>query len=917
MAEGGADTRRRTGGRGAALARRLIAPFRRFFNRRRTLILGTTIVVLCAAYHTDAVYLFFRDHLNHRVRKATDLDPLRSADRVAHSLDMVGWLKAMGKPLREGDLIDLRITDGDLKKLEKYAKRKPPRKRWLDAAIELDGAYHGARIKLHGTDILHFSGGKYSYTVKVDSTAAASLHFKRFKLIKAEDVDPTVIAVNRMAASMGLIAPAGRLVMLRINGKDHGHYYFVEDLRKEYLEREFGITNFALLQNVSDWTRKENVSTGGHHVSALDLYHGHLEAGEGPAYEKAVAVYRVLAERISEGDIAAVRERFDEDYMGRFLALLSLFNESHFISGDNLRLVYDLSRGKFYPVYRAETWGKGLNTQVFAQEDIFINTFPNYNKLLFRSRPLYITAPNAAIFKMLLADDGVRASRDTHLHRILTGRARFMEDLRTGRDASEPVFLRSSASRRESGIMRLEQDRIVKTMMDMARKYIDYGHIYGSYDSLAGKLHLAPDAFAGVHLVDTLTGGVERDLRGIGFDADLNITHRRIAIDARDGRFHPRNLLFVNAITGDTIRKGHVHINRIDAAPSVEQLNTLDMLAANGVGYDLRGDSLVLRPGTHVLRSTVIVSPDYSTHFPAGTVVELANGVSLVMNGNVTIGGTIARKVVFRNLDPAGAFGTVAIIGQDASSTTTIDHLSVSGGSETHVAGKLFTGQFAVYNSNATIRNSSFRNARGDDGINVKFSTVVLDSCVFADNLADQVDLDFCSGIVSNCVFSTSVPHHNGDGLDFSGSRVLVTGCAFSGFADKAVSVGERTEALLHGNRFTGNRSAITVKDGSVARAWGNTIEGGVRDYELYVKKPIFKAPLLEVVEAVAPERLGNMGGSVSVVAADELEAEREGFLSTHGKPAARVGTFGMPNEHRPRREKLPGSAPITAGPPP
>jgi len=44
--------------------------------------------------------------------------------------------------------------------------------------------------------------------------------------------------------------------MLRINNKDQVSYCFNEGITKGFLEREYGITKYAILTNITDWTRK-------------------------------------------------------------------------------------------------------------------------------------------------------------------------------------------------------------------------------------------------------------------------------------------------------------------------------------------------------------------------------------------------------------------------------------------------------------------------------------------------------------------------------------------------------------------------------------------------------------------------------------------------------------------------------------
>jgi len=144
--------------------------------------------------------------------------------------------------------------------------------------------------------------------------------------------------------------------------------------------------------------------------------------------------------------------------------------------------------------------------------------------------------------------------------------------------------------------------------------------------------------------------------------------------------------------------------------------------------------------------------------------------------------------------------------------------------------------------------------------LNIKNSYIFLENNIFNANFADQVDLDFCTGIVKNNKFLskefrehfnaiTLAEDDNGDGLDFSGSKIKVVSNIFYGFSDKGISVGENTQAVIFKNKFTNNRSAITAKDESDVYLYSNTYENNKLNIEMYQKKKIFNYPSLYNVD--------------------------------------------------------------------
>ena len=124
----------------------------------------------------------------------------------------------------------------------------------------------------------------------------------------------------------------------------------------------------------------------------------------------------------------------------------------------------------------------------------------------------------------------------------------------------------------------------------------------------------------------------------------------------------------------------------------------------------------------------------------------------------------------------------------------------------------------------------------------------------FYSNAADHLDLDLSNGLVKNNKFVArrfvkdldiiNIPiDDNGDGIDLSGSKVIIENNVFTKFTDKAISVGEQSITLLIGNNFNGNRSAVTSKDGSKVYLFNNKYKDNLINLEMYQKKSFFDYP--------------------------------------------------------------------------
>ena len=98
----------------------------------------------------------------------------------------------------------------------------------------------------------------------------------------------------------------------------------------------------------------------------------------------------------------------DYDYFAKYLALISLINDAHPITGDNLKYIYDFTNGKFRILFRQESG----------------NAFPirgsleNFNNSLFKDNN-YEFSQSHQLFKILISNKEFRNKKDFYLKKIL------------------------------------------------------------------------------------------------------------------------------------------------------------------------------------------------------------------------------------------------------------------------------------------------------------------------------------------------------------------------------------------------------------------------------------------------------------------------------------------------------------------
>lgn len=273
--------------------------------------------------------------------------------------------------------------------------------------------------------------------------------------------------------------------------------------------------------------------------------------------------------------------------------------------------------------------------------------------------------------------------------------------------------------------------------------------------------------------------------------------------------------------------------------PSADDEQLLQRVATRLKARVVR-DTILFPRGRYAIDEDLIIPLGYTVVLEQGARFEIAAGRSVLCLGPLLVRGTVRNPVFIRQQLAGESFGTFAVSCRDGDSCS-ITGLLISGGSEARINGVYHSGMLSIHGaSRTTLTNCVISGSTGEDGLNIKGGTALLKDCVFESGFADLVDLDFVTGEVRDCVFRSGRADSNGDGLDVSGSRVLVQGCRISSMMDKGLSSGEGSQVLVRNNRFEGNRLAIASKDLSVVYVHDNTFTANALVFGAYRKKAIY-----------------------------------------------------------------------------
>lgn len=289
-----------------------------------------------------------------------------------------------------------------------------------------------------------------------------------------------------------------------------------------------------------------------------------------------------------------------------------------------------------------------------------------------------------------------------------------------------------------------------------------------------------------------------------------------------------------------------------------ETTYTRDEFITHNPAFIKRGQNGVVLPrGAHAFSRDIIIPFGLRFIIEPGTTINLSDKVSIISYSPLEALGEKNQPIRFLGKTAATTWGTMAIVntGRDISR---LKFVEFNGGSGATMNGITFTGQAAFHNADNEITNSSFRNARDDDGLNVKYSLWSITDSYFNGNFADSIDSDFTEegSIIKNNTFENNGYGGGGDGIDLSWSRVLVEGNKINGCTDKGISIGESSRPLVKNNFITKCDIGIAVKDSSQAEIFDTVIKDSRVGVAAYQKKAALKGGVANLhnvrLEAVA-----------------------------------------------------------------
>ncbi len=215
--------------------------------------------------------------------------------------------------------------------------------------------------------------------------------------------------------------------------------------------------------------------------------------------------------------------------------------------------------------------------------------------------------------------------------------------------------------------------------------------------------------------------------------------------------------------------------------------------------------TLLFKEGNYLLNKDLVIPPHKKTIVAAGFTLDLSNKASLRSSSALVAQGTQEKPIRFLSSDGTGN----GIFISDAQALSKLDYCIFDNLSNPKNDMWSVSGAVNFHESDVSISHTTFSNNRCEDGLNIIRSKFLMTDTTFTGTQSDAFDGDFVSGTLDRCTFVNA----GNDGIDVSGSDLIITNISIDNPADKGISAGENSTITGENIKVTGGEIGVVSKD--------------------------------------------------------------------------------------------------------
>lgn len=756
---------------------------------------------------------------------------------------------------------------------------------WLDANFVYLDQMYPVQVRLRGDLPDHWRGPRKSWRVKFKTDQLFNSTREINLIIPSDKAYISDYVFNNTARKMGLLTLKDQFVLLEINGQLPSLYYQVEHFQAELLaannrpEGHIFTTADTWVQTIksgfgtaSEYLENDTDRTMAEMRSYTEII---------PQDSIGITVLHRLIELLYDHQAGIAPEQIEpfidiEKYL-KYNALRMIFGSFHSNWGNNLKLYFDPTTGRFEPIpwdvnnfqlpFADHTFEKKVahggpldkavlrnNAYQFQRNkyiwDFLENSFADmlnfYDQTFEQVKPYLDHKAHADI----------RANRQTLVKNaaLLRGVLSFsrafaiVESPTYQKDAAEttPYYYRIELLNDSFSPLRLQAISF-KSEQHFGSEYKLYrdaneNGMLDEDDQLLDHIQISQqqDIYQITNINQIIYSDRDENLVPIPrpYNVFLALDKMNAPLLLTDFEFDLQNAVTEEIVSSDYIFVQTVYQHFYTDYEAIYQSRN-DFLTESPIFQPgvipLPENAVVLPAGTYTLEEHLIIPKGLEVYIEPGVQILSEPGISIVSYSPIMAVGTEESPILFDAIDDTQGWGVLGLTLVEKESRFEYVHFYHTG--EAKINGIYFSGGLAAYNSDVAIAHNQFSNAVGEDALNVKNGRALIEDTLFSHNASDAIDLDWAK---ESIIIGSTFENNLGDAIDLSGTDIPIVNNYIYGSGDKGISVGEMSSPLIFNNFITNNTIGIAVKDLSEAQILSNTLLDNETSLALYQKKPEF-----------------------------------------------------------------------------
>lgn len=751
---------------------------------------------------------------------------------------------------------------------------------FVPAEIRIGERTVRVKLRLKGDYTDHLEGNKWSMRIHVRKKDQI-FGMRRFSIqaprTRAFQAEPIILDHFRRE---GVLAPRYSFVNVTVNGDDIGLMAVEESFSKELLEsqqrREGVIIRFH-----EDPFFANQMRNGIHgpfenfYVAQITPF-GSSRIARSEDLTAQLEIATGLMRGFLEGKLSA-SEVFDTEQMSRFLAVSEVWNIQHAIRWHNLRfflnpitlrlepIAFDINMQSIYTGTGMGVLAEAFPERLLSDPVMRTDFVRNLRRIAGEMRDGVTTAQvqegEAPLLAILNREYPMRSA--LKMQRLEQRAAILASITQENFDLFRPELVQPEARYPDAIHGYLQQDASghyleLVNVLTVPVIVDSLFHPSGGGQERRSVLLGSPDQLP-ITLPATALGGAPSPVR-IRFEAPAVETADAESTEVRpvEGTYRVSGQRVRHTFTTESYFRSLDH-HPIETPTLSESLERHAFLRKND-----ESDRLRVEAGDWLVEGSLMLPPGVALEIGPGTTLRFEEGEILFANGPLIFHGSLESPIVLQSVDAESHWS--GVVSLHSAKGHDWQHVVVRNTSGVERGGWILTGGVTLHNTTVRIEDCLFESNQSEDALNLVRSEFELINTRFVDTPSDAFDGDFVRGRVSG----GSYDEIGGDGIDVSGSSITVESTLLRRVHDKALSIGEGSQAQISGVHVQDAGTAVASKDASRTEVSDSTFER-IRHVAImaYVKKPEYGPSRITAqkitLRDVGKEALAQLGSAVTL----------------------------------------------------